>query len=587
MVQGLAHRAHRVVHHLRCVGQDLRARMGATRRVPPIRTSARARDAQLALGAALRVARTRAELYPILMDQVRQHLDADRAAIVICLDPDSPALFAEGAGHWSHLNGLTLAPRQGITGMVIGAIQSFQTADLASEPLLARPDLIAAARAAICVPLQSQEGPLGAIWVGRRRPFADSDLMLLRRLAEIASSATYRMRLHEQMQRQLQYLTGLLSIDTSISTSSDLLATLHTILDQVRIQLEVDAASVLRLDRRHQTLRYVAGVGFRTTLAGASRILLGDGMLGEALQAHQPVAISAIPTQDPRAIRGDLLQAEGVVAYFAMPLVVKGELKGALEVFHRAVLRPDESWLRFLKMLAMQTSIAIENAELLEQLQRTNDDLISAYDSTLEGWARALELRDADTEGHSRRVTQLTVRLAQHLGFAPPMIEDIRRGALLHDIGKVGVPDEILNKPGPLTAEERRVMEQHPTYAHMLLAPIGYLRQVLDIPYCHHERWDGKGYPRGLRGAEIPLAARIFAIVDVWDALTSARPYRAAWSAEDACAYIASQAGSQFDPMLVAAFLRLLGAEQPQEDCKAGLEDEPEGADHADHHSGS
>jgi HD-GYP domain-containing protein (c-di-GMP phosphodiesterase class II) len=166
-------------------------------------------------------------------------------------------------------------------------------------------------------------------------------------------------------------------------------------------------------------------------------------------------------------------------------------------------------------------------------------------------------MRDKETEGHSTRVTEMTVQLASIMAVMDIELEHIRRGALLHDMGKMGIPDSILLKPGPLTPEEWEVMHTHPTRAYEMLAPIPYLRPALDIPYCHHEKWDGSGYPRGLKGEGIPLAARIFAVVDVWDAMTSDRPYRKAWSKEKVIEHIKSGSGTHFDPQVVEAFLRM------------------------------
>lgn len=193
-----------------------------------------------------------------------------------------------------------------------------------------------------------------------------------------------------------------------------------------------------------------------------------------------------------------------------------------------------------------------------EEIHRSHAALEFAYDETLEGWARALELRDFETVGHCKRVTELTLRLARALGVEGDALVQIRRGALLHDIGKMGVPDGILLKPGPLDKEEWAVMRKHPIYAYEMLAPIAFLRDALDIPYYHHEKWDGTGYPLGLQATEIPFAARIFAVVDVWDALCSDRPYHCAWSQEAAREHIEAEAGKHFDPTVVAAFLRLL-----------------------------
>ncbi len=210
-----------------------------------------------------------------------------------------------------------------------------------------------------------------------------------------------------------------------------------------------------------------------------------------------------------------------------------------------------------MEALAGQAAIAIDNATLFDGLQRANVNLVMAYDSTLEGWSSALDLRDQETEGHTRRVTQMTLRLARAMGISDENLVHVRRGALLHDIGKMGIPDSILRKPGPLSDEEWTIMRRHPVYAHELLSPIAYLRPALDIPYCHHERWDGTGYPRGLKSKQIPLAARLFAVVDVYDALSSDRPYRKRWSREQVLTYLRDQSGKHFDPAAVEAFLAI------------------------------
>jgi putative nucleotidyltransferase with HDIG domain len=229
-----------------------------------------------------------------------------------------------------------------------------------------------------------------------------------------------------------------------------------------------------------------------------------------------------------------------------------------LEVFHRSPRPLDETWLRLLDALSAQTAIAVENASMFQELQRSNADLGIAYESTIEGWSRALDLRDKETEGHTLRVTGEAIRLARSLGVRADDLGHIRRGALLHDIGKIGVPDSILLKPGPLTEAEWAVMRRHPIIAYEMLSPIPYLHPALDIPYCHHEKWNGTGYPRGLRGEQIPLAARIFTVVDVWDALSSERPYRSAWHQDAARKHLQDQRGEHFDPRVVEAFLQLL-----------------------------
>ncbi len=203
--------------------------------------------------------------------------------------------------------------------------------------------------------------------------------------------------------------------------------------------------------------------------------------------------------------------------------------------------------------------------KLLEErtkLQEANARLLAAYEATIESLSHAMDLRDRETEGHSRRVAELTARLAQASGLSDEEIVHLRRGALLHDIGKIGIPDSILHKPDRLTDAEWVVMRRHPQFAYTMLYPIEYLRPALDIPYNHHEKWDGTGYPRGLKGPDIPLSARLFAVIDVWDALTSKRPYRPAWSRQEALTYIRDQSGRHFDPQVVELFFRIVKQDQ-------------------------
>jgi len=245
--------------------------------------------------------------------------------------------------------------------------------------------------------------------------------------------------------------------------------------------------------------------------------------------------------------------------------LAKDQLKGYLHLYSRQPIYFDTDWQNFLTALAMQTAIAIDNTEMFYKMEMTNLELSAAYDATITGWSQALELRDKETKGHSERVTDLTLQIAATMGIPSDQLIHIKRGVLLHDIGKMGIPDSILFKPGPLAENEWAVMRQHPIYAFQLLSPISYLREAMDIPFCHHEKWDGSGYPRGLKGMEIPLAARIFAVVDVWDALCSSRPYRPAWSKKNALEYIQKESGKHFDPTVVEAFFKVIqnGSHQP------------------------
>ena len=363
----------------------------------------------------------------------------------------------------------------------------------------------------------------------------------------------------EQLQRQVQRQAALRTIDLAIAGSLDLRVILNVLLDQVTGQLGVDAAAILLMDQRTQMLTYAAGRGFRTTALRYTRLRLGQGHAGQAAASRQRIAIPNLADAPGDFVRSDQLPGEGFIAYLAVPLIAKGEVKGVLEVFHRTPISPDQEWLSFLDALAGQAAIAIDSAALFGDLQRANAELTLAYDTTLEGWSRALDLRDRETEGHTQRVTELTVQIARATGINDSRLVDIRRGALLHDIGKMAIPDSILLKPGPLTEEEWVTMRRHPVYAYELLSPIPHLREALEIPYCHHEKWDGSGYPRGLGGEQIPQAARIFAVADVWDALRSDRPYRPAWSDDAALRYIREQSSKHFDPRVVEVFLKIVG----------------------------
>jgi putative nucleotidyltransferase with HDIG domain len=399
---------------------------------------------------------------------------------------------------------------------------------------------------------------LGVLMLGEardesREPISQRKLSLIGGIGDQAASAIRRMLLSQETDRRLQHLTALSEIDRAITSGFDLKASLKTILNQVRIQLGVDAANVLLLNPSSHILEFISGQGFHTKTTKITTLRLGESYAGRAA-LEQIIFQVSNPSDDTEKLLTTKLARENFVSYFGVPLIAKGKVKGVLEIFNRTPLKPNGEWLDFLKALAEQAAIAIDNAMLFEGLTRSNFELALAYDDTIEGWSRALDLRDKETEGHSLRVTEKTLELARSFGMNQDELVQIRWGALLHDIGKMGIPDGILLKPGPLTVEEWVLMKKHPTMAYELLSPIHYLRLALDIPYCHHEKWDGTGYPRGLKGEQIPLAARIFAIIDVWDALRSDRPYRPAWSKEKTIKHIQLGSGTHFDPQVVKTF---------------------------------
>jgi PAS domain S-box-containing protein len=358
-------------------------------------------------------------------------------------------------------------------------------------------------------------------------------------------------RAEERIRRNLEHLTALVEIDRAINFSFDLNLSLTTLLTHVIVQSGVDAADILLFDPASLTLEYVAGRGFHTKAIEHAHQPLGEGYAGRAAQERSVVHIPDLAKEHDSFLRGILLAGEDFVSYYGVPLVAKGQVMGVLEVFQRVRVAHNEEWLDFLKALAAQAAIAIDNVTLFDNLQRANSELSQAYNATIEGWSRALELRDNETEGHTQRAAELTVRLARLFGLSDAELVQVRWGALLHDIGKMGIPDGILLKHDALTEAEWVVMKKHPIFAYELLSPIRYLRSALDIPYAHHEKWDGTGYPLGLKGEQIPLAARIFAVVDSWDALRSDRHYHASWSAEKVREHLRSLGGTHFDPHVI------------------------------------
>ncbi|MBN2258034.1 MAG: PAS domain S-box protein [Anaerolineaceae bacterium] len=375
-------------------------------------------------------------------------------------------------------------------------------------------------------------------------------------IACIGEDVTAIRKNEERAQIQIERVSALHSIDVVISSSFDSRIVFSVIVDQIMKQMGVDAVRILLFNPLDKRLSCVAEQGFQHPEQKPTEFSLSESHSAKAILERQTISFSNSENAEP--IDGNIFEMEGFISGYSTPMIIKGQVKGVVEVYNRALLEPDAGWMEFFETLAGQAAIAIENDEMFDRLERALADLTAAYDSTLEGWVKALDLRDKETIGHTQRVAMMVVRFALELGVSGDDLVNIRRGALLHDIGKMGIPDGILNKAGPLTDDERLIIQRHPQYAYELLQPIQYLRPALDIPYGHHERWDGTGYPRGLKGEEIPLAARIFSVVDVWDALGSTRPYREKWDQDKMVSYLKEQSGKRFDPSIVKVFIDLV-----------------------------
>ena len=378
------------------------------------------------------------------------------------------------------------------------------------------------------------------------------------RVIAIVRDISERVRTTEQIQSQLRRLSALHAVDAAITASFDLNVTLSVILRQMINQLGANAADILVLNPNTHMLEFAAGQGFQTKSPQPVPLLIGQGYAGKAALERRTISIPDLGNQPTDSLFSPDLVREKFSNYYAVPLIAKGQVKGVLEIYHRSLLQPDDDWLDFLATIAGQAAVAIDSAGMFQDLQRTNAELSLAYDAAIESWAQVLELSNRESGAHAYRVVDLTIKLARSMGVDEQELIHFRRGALLHDVGKLGISENILNKPGPLDEAEREILHSHPQLAYQLLSSVNYLAPALDIPHYHHERWDGSGYPEGLRAEQIPFSARLFAVVDVYDALTSTRPYRPAWSRQTALEHIDQQSGKLFDPAVVKSFLHVM-----------------------------
>jgi len=352
------------------------------------------------------------------------------------------------------------------------------------------------------------------------------------------------------LHRRLNELEVLYTTSSALRTADALDEMLALLLDETLRSLGTEAGAICLYHKSDEHLRFTVTRGWFKSLDNAL-LKPGEGIGGQVYTTNQAF-ISEELAKEPGLKYTNLVPAgwSGAV----VPIHLEDEVIGALFVSTPLPHQFSEEETQLLVSLTEMAGTAIHRIRLFEKLQQSNLELRHAYDATIESLARSLELRDYETEGHCRRVVETTLMIASGMGVPEEQLIHIQRGVLLHDIGKMGIPDAILLKPGPLTAEEWVIMRLHPQYAYDLLKPVEYLEPALDIPYCHHEKWDGSGYPRGLKGEEIPLSARIFAVVDVYDALTSDRPYRKAWSKEDALKHLKTENGKHFDPAVVKVF---------------------------------
>ncbi|RPI93222.1 MAG: HD domain-containing protein [Chloroflexi bacterium] len=372
-------------------------------------------------------------------------------------------------------------------------------------------------------------------------------------LTGFISDSFFQQENHRKDQEAVEH-----SICRILQASLDLQDPLPGVLALLASAVKADAITALRYNLALRRFDLFTTHGFNARAVARLKLHFETAPVDRMAEERQPIWIEDMLVSEPGTSPVSPLAEEGFRSYLALPLIGHNDYLGLLEIVWRKTPEIPAWDTGFLARVAEQISLTMERSSIVRDLRRSNEGLISSYNAMIEGLSRALELRDIETEGHTRRVSVLMMRFGEHMQIPATQWDAIKQGALLHDIGKLGIPDAILLKPGSLTPRERQVMQQHAVYGYNILAPIINLRQTLDIALYHHERWDGSGYPYGLTGEQIPLVARLFAVADVFDALTSDRPYRSAWSHSQATEYLRDQAGRLFDPKIVELFLEIV-----------------------------
>ena len=412
---------------------------------------------------------------------------------------------------------------------------------------------------------------LGTVTTGLVRMGSPDTVNVIRDMSKATQSlVSLEQSINDYLKARQSQLGALMGVGRMINSSLGRTRVLEEVMDKL-IELTHAERGFLMSRESDGELKFEIARGMSNDNLKADEFKVSMTVVHRVAESGDAI-VTTNAQEDPRFESQMSVATYRLRSILCVPLKIKGDLIGVIYVdnkVHAGMFGMEDREL--ILAFADQAAVAIDNARLFEELKAANAELETAnfkleaanielkiaYDATLQGWVRALDLRDKETEGHTQRVTKLTERLAKVMGVIGDDLLNIRRGALLHDIGKMAIPDSILLKPAGLTDEERELMKKHPVYAYEMLSPIEFLRPAIDIPYCHHEKWDGTGYPRGLKGEGIPFAAHIFPVVDVWDALVSNRPYRKGLPPEEVRARIKADSGKHFDPQVVEAFMTM------------------------------
>jgi len=522
-----------------------------------------ASQAVAAMAASLHTATLPEEVYAAVLGQLLMWFHADGAALVIRDPLLNQSLLFRALGIWKPYEDIQPEVEEFMQQFDLFPGKPFVDNTIQQQPNLAHSLLLEGVAAVACMPLYAGNEQVGAVWVGRKNAIGDHEVVSLAQIGGVAASAIQRALLYAQSSQYARQLATATDIGRAL-TETFSLHEIYAGLARAVIKMLPDVCTVYisHFDAQTETITCAFAIQDGEELDAANFPPLkleppGKGLQSEVIRQQTPMVVNDLRSRLRFVSRvvyvGRAGEGYTQSAVYA-PMVAKGEIYGVIQAQSLIINRFRKLDAELLALVGNTAAIAIQNAGLFDRLQGAHRELVDAYDATIEGWGKALEMRDRGTHGHTRRVVDLTLQLARRLGVVEPDLSHIRRGALLHDIGKMGIPDRVLLKPGSLSSEEWALMYRHPEFAYELLKSISYLKPALDIPYCHHERWDGTGYPRGLQGTQIPLAARIFAVIDVWDALTSDRPYSKAWEPAVALQAIRQQAGRHFDPRIVEVF---------------------------------
>jgi len=452
-------------------------------------------------------------------------------------------------------NEMIYRPGLGMTGYVIESGKAIRCLDLPSDPHYVQTDLNI--KYGIYAPISIEGSVEGAIGIeSKDYVFKDSDLGLLQSISEIVGIAARSVRLIEVLRERLHWLEILHKINEQIGIETEPDKLYKTLVDSAIEATQAESAALLIYNPETDLLEKAAAKSWLDKVFEIP--LKPDESISGGIFQSGKTRLSPEIREDPLIIPRNLPLIPAGCANIGVPVVYEDKVLGVFHLSIKAPLSFTKELVEFAEMFGSYSGIIIGRIQYVRALHEAEKQIKIAYDETLEGWARAIGYRDNETFQHTLRVTNIANIIGEALSLDDKTLENLRRGAILHDVGKIGIPDNILRKPRAFTKEEKVIMRTHPSFAYELLRPIAFLSEAIIVPYCHHERWDGKGYPQGLKGDEIPLLARIFSVADVYDAMTSDRPYRKARTHEEAIKYIRSQSGRHFDPHIVDVFLEIV-----------------------------